>query len=132
MDFGFGKMSDLASYARNAAAQATTLVAGSELEKKLCEACSISLNKNAVVGDRSAATPGGVRIGTPAMTTRGLAEPDFDAVAGYLHEAAQLALELQLRSGPKLVDFVREMDKEPRVGALRDAVEAFARGFAMP
>ena len=40
MDFGFGKMSDIASYARNAAAQATTLVAGSELEKKLCEACS--------------------------------------------------------------------------------------------
>ena len=36
----FDKVSDLASYARNAAVQATTLVAGSELEKKLTEACS--------------------------------------------------------------------------------------------
>jgi epsin len=34
------RMTDLASYARNAAVQATTLVAGSELEKKLTEACS--------------------------------------------------------------------------------------------
>ena len=36
----FNRVSDVASYARNAAVQATTLVAGSELEKKLCEACS--------------------------------------------------------------------------------------------
>jgi hypothetical protein len=33
-------VSDMASYARNVASQATTLVAGSELEKKLAEACS--------------------------------------------------------------------------------------------
>ena len=39
MDF-MNKMTDLASYARNTAVQATTLVAGSELEKKLTEACS--------------------------------------------------------------------------------------------
>lgn len=39
MDF-MNKMTDLASYAKNTAVQATTLVAGSELEKKLTEACS--------------------------------------------------------------------------------------------
>merc|ERR1712087_3156 len=43
---------------------------GSKLEK-VCEAVSISLNRNAVHGDASALTPGGVRIGSPAMTTRG-------------------------------------------------------------
>ena len=36
--------------------------------------CHITLNKNAVVGDVSAMTPGGCRIGTPAMTSRGLTE----------------------------------------------------------
>lgn len=40
----------------------------------------ISLNKNAVHGDQSAAVPGGVRLGTPAMTTRGLDEADFEKV----------------------------------------------------
>merc|ERR1712084_121567 len=43
---------------------------GSKLEK-VCEAASISLNRNAVHGDVSALSPGGVRIGSPAMTTRG-------------------------------------------------------------
>ncbi|MFN4352980.1 MAG: hypothetical protein ACK4F6_19460, partial [Hylemonella sp.] len=36
---------------------------GSKLEK-LCELAGITLNKNAVYGDRSALSPGGVRVGT--------------------------------------------------------------------
>merc|ERR1712157_199462 len=41
---------------------------GGKIEK-VCEAASISLNRNAVHGDVSALSPGGVRIGAPAMTT---------------------------------------------------------------
>ena len=37
----------------------------------------ITLNKNSVPGDKSALVPGGMRLGTPAMTTRGLKEEDF-------------------------------------------------------
>merc|ERR1712224_375507 len=37
--------------------------------EKVCEAASISLNRNAVHGDTSALAPGGVRIGAPSMTT---------------------------------------------------------------
>jgi glycine hydroxymethyltransferase len=51
-----------------------------------CDAAHITLNKNAVVGDMSAMNPGGVRIGTPAMTSRGLRETDFETVADLLHE----------------------------------------------
>merc|ERR1712224_675533 len=36
--------------------------------EKVCEAASISLNRNAVHGDTSALAPGGVRIGAPSMT----------------------------------------------------------------
>merc|ERR1711870_14230 len=43
---------------------------GSKVEK-VCECASISLNRNAVHGDASALSPGGVRIGSPSMTTRG-------------------------------------------------------------
>merc|ERR1712046_547693 len=44
---------------------------GSKVEK-VCEAASMSLNRNAVHGDDSALSPGGVRIGSPSMTSRGL------------------------------------------------------------
>ncbi len=52
--------------------------------------CHITLNKNAVVGDISAMNPGGVRIGTPAMTSRGLKEGDFMQIADFLHEVVQV------------------------------------------
>ena len=61
---------------------------GSKMEK-LCDAVAITLNKNAVHGDKSAMTPGGVRIGTPALTTRGLREAEFETVAAFLDRAAQ-------------------------------------------
>ena len=47
----------------------------------------ITLNKNAVHGDVSAMSPGGVRIGAPAMTSRGLKEADFVQIGEYLHLA---------------------------------------------
>ncbi|EEQ98443.1 serine hydroxymethyltransferase, putative, partial [Perkinsus marinus ATCC 50983] len=45
-------------------------VNGSKVEK-VCELASITLNKNTVPGDKSAMNPSGLRIGSPAMTSRG-------------------------------------------------------------
>jgi len=43
----------------------------------LLDHCKIYANKNSVPGDKSALNPGGLRIGSPAMTTRGLKEEEF-------------------------------------------------------
>ena len=48
-------------------------ITGSKIEK-VTERVDISLNKNAVFGDKSAISPGGIRLGTAALTTRGLRE----------------------------------------------------------
>ena len=55
----------------------------------------ISLNKNAVFGDKSAISPGGIRLGTAALTTRGLKENDFQYVGQLLKECIDLALIIQ-------------------------------------
>ena len=60
--------------------------------EKACDLVHITLNKNAVVGDVSALAPGGVRIGAPAMTSRGLQESDFEQIADMLHEVRYLEL----------------------------------------
>lgn len=54
-------------------------VTGSKMQAA-CDAAHITLNMNSVAGDVSALTPGGVRIGMPAMTSRGLKESDFEQV----------------------------------------------------
>merc|ERR1712222_118728 len=77
---------------------------GSKVEK-VCELASISLNRNAVHGDASALSPGGVRIGTPAMTTRGCGAEDFTKIAEFLDRCAQIAMKVQKEKGKKLKDF---------------------------
>lgn len=54
-------------------------VDGSRVERVM-ELCHIAANKNTVPGDVSALVPGGVRMGTPALTTRGFTEKDFEKV----------------------------------------------------
>merc|ERR1712084_143432 len=77
---------------------------GSKVEK-VCEAASISLNRNCVHGDASALSPGGVRIGTPAMTTRGCETEDFKKIATFLDRVLQISLQIQKEKGKKLKDF---------------------------
>merc|ERR1711871_1097840 len=101
-------------------------ITGSKYEK-ICDLINITLNKNAVVGDKSAVSPGGVRIGAPAMTTRGLVEKDFEQIAEFLHEALQLTIKIQSTlDSKKLVDFVKAIESNEELGALRKEVSAFA------
>ena len=56
-------------------------ISGKELQNR-CDEVYITLDKNAVPGDpRSPFVTSGVRIGTPAVTTRGLKEADMEKVA---------------------------------------------------
>ena len=81
--------------------------------ERACDLCHITLNKNAVVGDVSAMAPGGVRIGAPAMTSRGLKEADFEAIADMLHDVLTICKDVQASSGRLLKDFNRGLDGAP-------------------
>merc|ERR1719356_710489 len=104
---------------------------GSKVEK-VCEVCSISLNRNAVHGDASALSPGGVRIGTPAMTTRGCTTEDFKKIADFLDRCCQIALKIQQAKGKKLKDFEDGLEANPDVSKLKADVEAWAGSFGYP
>lgn len=98
----------------------------------LFDHCSITLNKNAVYGDTSGLNPGGVRLGTPAMTTRGLNEEHFAQVAEFLHRGIQIAASIQAAHGKQLKDFVAALPANEELKKLKADVEAFALQFPMP
>merc|ERR1711971_1395719 len=104
---------------------------GSKVEK-VCEVCSISLNRNAVHGDASALSPGGVRIGSPAMTTRGLKEDGFVKIAEFLDRVLQISLQIQKEKGKKLKDFEEGLKDCKEIQTLRTEVQAFASALGYP
>lgn len=104
---------------------------GSKVEK-ICEAASITLNRNAVHGDASALSPGGVRIGSPAMTTRGCTTKDFELIGEFLDRCCRIALKIQEEKGKKLKDFEAAVPENEEVKALKKEVEEWASKFGYP
>jgi glycine hydroxymethyltransferase len=104
---------------------------GSKVEK-VCDLCSITLNRNAVHGDASALSPGGVRIGAPAMTTRGCTVEHFRQIAEFLDRCCQIALKVQTEKGKKLKDFEAGLVDNADIIQLKKEVQAWASGFGYP
>ena len=103
-------------------------ITGSKIEK-VTERVDISLNKNAVFGDKSAISPGGIRLGTAALTTRGLRENDFQYVGQLLKECIDLALRIQEGHKP-LKSFVKNMENyEKELNEIKSKVNEFAEKF---
>jgi len=87
---------------------------GADASHALDEA-GITVNKNGIPFDTgSPMKPSGIRIGTPAVTTRGMKEADIEQVADFIQEA--------------LADHANV----EKLHAIRDKVFAFNRAFPLP
>jgi glycine hydroxymethyltransferase len=93
-------------------------VLGSEAEFALHEA-GITVNKNAIPYDTNPPMkPSGIRIGSPAMTTRGMREPEMHTIAKWITQA------IDHRNDPQVLRTIRAQvlelaDSFPLYGWLR-------------
>jgi len=106
---------------------------GARVERVLELAC-VATNKNTIPGDKSALNPGGIRMGTPALTSRGLKEEDFTVVAEFFDRAVSIAVDLKASGQGKKLKGFREMCKvgpsvHPDLPKLRTDVSKFASSF---
>lgn len=118
---------------------------GARVERVL-ELVGVAANKNTVPGDKSAMKPGGLRMGTPAMTTRGFQPTDFKRVADIVHRAVNIsktldgkakeAAEKSGRKNPGSVnaykDYVKEGEEVVEIVELRREVEDWVGTFPLP
>ena len=83
-----------------------------KLMEALLEDANITVNKNTVPNEtRSPFVTSGIRVGTPAATTRGLKEPEMEKIAGWIAKV--------LREG------------EAAVPAVRAEVEELMKGYPL-
>jgi glycine hydroxymethyltransferase len=120
-------------------------VNGARVERVL-ELVGIAANKNTVPGDKSALHPGGLRMGTPAMTTRGFDEEDFVRVADVVDRAVTMTIRLgksakesaeaRGRKNPASVnaflEYLKDGDDQTEIVQLRNEVEQWVRTFSLP
>ncbi|CAN3371511.1 hypothetical protein DIURU_003883 [Diutina rugosa] len=109
---------------------------GARVEAVL-ERANMAANKNTVPGDTSALFPSGLRVGTPAMTTRGFGPEEWQKVTDYLQRAVDISIELKQKeegklAKDKLASFKKLADASPEVKQLGDEVSKWAATFPVP
>ena len=109
---------------------------GARVEAVL-EQVNIACNKNTTPGDKSALSPCGIRIGTPAMTSRGLGEDDFKRIANYIDTCIKLCKKIQgelPKDANKLKDFKTKVagNEVPEISKLKQEIATWASTFPLP
>ena len=108
-------------------------ITGNQVEK-VCDHIGLALNKNTVPGDRSAINPSGLRVGSPAMTSRGAVEQDFAKIAEYIVKAIQFTKKtVDANRFKSLTDFTTFIKDDgtarTELSKLKLEIESFASKF---
>ena len=77
----------------------TRLGIGGKIAEKVLDSCAITVNKNMIPYDqRKPVDPSGIRVGTPALTTRGMGPAEMRAIAAWMLQGLQSPDDLELHS----------------------------------
>jgi glycine hydroxymethyltransferase len=107
------------------------------LEKAL-DAAGITVNKNTIPGEPSSPFyPSGVRMGTPAITTRGMKEREMKIIGGFIARVVNFIKDYQLPMDKEvrvqyLQKFQQDIKKSKELKEIKQAVLKLAKKFPIP
>jgi glycine hydroxymethyltransferase len=93
----------------------TPLGIGGKLAEQTLDRCGITINKNMIPYDeRKPVDPSGIRVGTPALTTRGMGVSEMRTIGGWMIEA------------------LRAPDNEATLTRIRNEIKNLCKQFPVP
>ncbi len=96
-----------------------------KLYEKALDMVGLTLNANSLPGDKGGAfRPNGVRLGTPAVTTRGLGVKEMERLAGWMLEVAKICAETGEEG--RLSEYSGQLEK------IHDEVRELALNYPLP
>lgn len=102
------------------------------------EVAGIVANRNSVPGDLMPPFyPSGLRLGTPAITTRGMKEKEMKTIAGWILEVIEYVKPYKLPSKPEarnqfLKAFRAKIEKDKFLLGIAEEVRTLCRNFPVP
>lgn len=97
-----------------------------KIYEKALDLVGLTLNANALPGDTGGAfKPNGVRLGTPAITTRGLAEKEMIKIAEWMEKIAKLC---------QKTENIKELEENnaKELNSIREEVKTLSLKFPVP
>ena len=113
---------------------------GGVFADKALSAIGITANKNTIPNDPGTPFyPSGLRLGTPALTTRGMKEKEMETIGKWIASVLKLFKGITLPASADKVarvaaikDFEKKLADSEEIRALREEVRALASSFPVP
>lgn len=113
-------------------------IGGGVFADKALSAIGITVNKNTIPKDPSSPFyPSGIRLGTPALTTRGMKEAEMEKIGVWIAAALKMFKGITLpedkTARPAAIrEFEKKLAESAEIKKMHEEVRAFAKAFPVP
>ncbi|OII76997.1 serine hydroxymethyltransferase family protein [Cryptosporidium andersoni] len=97
--------------------------------EKILDACGISCSRSSLPCDGGTMNCSGIRLGSGALTTRGLNKKDFEVIANLIMDAIRIGQKIQDNGAKSIEDYTSSFEKYSEIREIKEKVRNLLKEF---